>query len=367
MNSLFQRFWIIKTTSAIRRVITNCTHCRLQYAKPNQQLMAYRLQVDSHPFTYCGVDYFGPLVIRQKRSNIKRYGCLFTCLTTRAVHLEVATDLSADAFINALRRFLSRRGPVICMYSDNGTNLVGVERMLHEALQKWNEHQVQEFLLQKEIRWSFNPPSASHMGGVWERMIRSVRRILISLTSQRNLSDDQLHTFLLEAESILNSRPLSPVILDIDEQKPLTPNHLLKLHPTQELPPVLTSKEDCYAKCRWLYVQFLADQFWRRFSSEYFRMIISRQKWHKTKPNLKPGDVVLIVDESTPRSQWNLGKVASVCPDKYGIVRNVTVDVRGREIRCPIHKLCLIVPKEDKIPTEELTSADSVADELSQQ
>ena len=105
------------------------------------------LQVDSHPFADCG-----PLIIRQKRSNIKRYGCLFTCLTARNVHLEVATDLSADAFVNALRRFLSRRGPVICMYSDNGTNLVGAERMLRDSLKKWNEHQVQEFLLQKEIR-----------------------------------------------------------------------------------------------------------------------------------------------------------------------------------------------------------------------
>ena len=144
------------------------------------------------------------------------------------------------------------------------------------------------------------------------------------------------------------------MILDIDEQNPLTPNHLLKLHPTQALPPVLTSKEDCYAKRRWLYVQFLVDQFWRRFSSEYFRMIISRQKWHKTKPNLKFGDVVLIVDESTPRSQWNLGKVASVCPDKYSVVRNVTVDIRGREIRFPIHKLFLIVPKKMKFPLRSL-------------
>ena len=175
-------------------MVTNWTHCRLQYAKPNQQLMANLpqdwLQVDSHPFAYCGVDYFGPLIIRLKRSNIKRYGCLFTCLTTRAVHLEVATDLPAVAFINALRRLLSMRGPVICLYSDNGTNLVGAERMLREAPQKWNEHQVQKFLLQKKIRRSFNPPLASHMGGVWERMIRSARRILISLTSQRNLSDD---------------------------------------------------------------------------------------------------------------------------------------------------------------------------------
>ena len=95
-------------------------------------------------------------------------------------------------------------------------------------------------------------------------------------------------------------------------------------------------------------------------------MIISRQKWQKTKPNLKRGDAVLIVDESTPRSQWNLGKVASVCFDKYGVVQNVTVDIREREIRRPIHKLCMIVPKEDEIPTKELTSADSAADELSQ-
>ena len=154
-NSLFQQFWIMKATSTIHRVITDCTHCRLRYAKLNQQLMANlpqdQLQVDSHPFAYCVLDYFGPLIIRQKRSNIKRYGCLFTCLTTSAVHLDLedATDLSADALIKALRKFLSRRDPVIYMYSDNGNDLVRVESMICEALQKWNEHQVQEFLLQK--------------------------------------------------------------------------------------------------------------------------------------------------------------------------------------------------------------------------
>ena len=95
-----------------------------------------RLQMNSHPFAYTGVDYFGPLIIRQKRSNVKRYGCLFTCLTTRAIHLEVSVDLSSDAFINALRRFLSRRGPVVHIYSDNGMNLVGAERILRESIQQ---------------------------------------------------------------------------------------------------------------------------------------------------------------------------------------------------------------------------------------
>ena len=122
----------------MKRVLANCMYCRRRNAKPGEQIMAElppaRLQMNSHPFTYTGVDYFGPLMIRQKRSNVKRYGCLFTCLTTRAVHLEVSVDLSSDAFINALRRFLLRRGPVVHIYSDNGTNRVGAERILRESI-----------------------------------------------------------------------------------------------------------------------------------------------------------------------------------------------------------------------------------------
>ena len=150
LNSLFQQFWVVKPTSVVKRVLANCMYCRRRNAKPGEQIMAElppaRLQMNSHPFAYTGVDYFGPLMIRQKRSNVKRYGCLFTCLTTRAVHLEVFVDLSSDAFINALRRFLSRRGPVVHIYSDNCTNLVGAERILRESIQQWNHHQIHDFL-----------------------------------------------------------------------------------------------------------------------------------------------------------------------------------------------------------------------------
>ena len=243
-------------------------HCCRRNAKPGEQIMAElplaRLQMNLHPFVYTGVDYFGPLMICQKRSNVKRYGCLFTCLTTRAVHLEVSIDLLSDAFINALRRFLSRRGPVVLIYSDNDTNLVGAERILHESIQQWNQHQIHDFLLQNDIRWTFNPPMASHMGGAWERMIRSVRQILTLLTADRTLNDDQLHTFLLEAEAILNSRPLTPVTIDPEGAKPLTPNHLLKLNLTGNLPPTITDGKDCYSKRHWRHVQFLAVRFWSR-------------------------------------------------------------------------------------------------------
>ena len=322
MNLVAQRFWAVKCTSVVRRVIKDCIRCRRKFAKPQEQVMAdlpfARLQLNTHPFACTGVDYFGPLMIQIKRSKVKRYGCLFTCLTSRAIHLEVAIDLTSDAFIDVLRRFLCRRGPVNHMFSDNGTYLVGAVKILRECINEWNQQQIQDFLLKRGIQWTFMPPTASHMGEAWERQIRSVRRMLISIADDQCLSDDQLHTFLLEAESIMNSRPLIPITLDVDSHEALTPNHLLKLYPAVEFPPTLTTKNDCYARSRWRHVQYLADEFWRRFSKEYLHKITTRQKWHKKKPNLKPDDVVLICDETSPRVQWNLGRVITVHPDEHG-------------------------------------------------
>ena len=112
LNSLFQQFWVVKPTSVMKRVLDNCMYCSRRNAKPGEQIMTElpptRLQLNSHSFVYTGFDCFGPLMIPHKRSNVKRYGCLFTCLTTGAVHLEVSVHLSLDAFINALRRFKKR-------------------------------------------------------------------------------------------------------------------------------------------------------------------------------------------------------------------------------------------------------------------
>ena len=163
----------------------------------------------STPFTSTGVDYFGPIVVKRGRSLVKRYGVLFTCLASRAVHLEMAASLDTDAFINALRRFVARRGQVRVMRSDNGTNLVGGERELREAIQDWNTYRIETFLQQKNITWLFNAPGASHHGGSWERLIRSSRRIMVGLLKEQTLSDDGLATLLAEVEAILNGRPLT--------------------------------------------------------------------------------------------------------------------------------------------------------------
>ena len=147
----------------------------------------------------------------------------------------------------------------------------------------------------------------------------------------------------MEAESILNSCPLTAITTDADGSEPLTPNHLLKLCPTGNFPPSLPFDENCCPKRCWKQVQYLADQFWRRWSQEYLKTIIARQKWFK-KTNFQKDDVVLLVDNSIPCLQWRLGKVVKLFPDEQGLVRQVIVKMRGSEVWRPVHKLCLVVP-----------------------
>lgn len=137
-----------------------------------------RLTPDEPLSSYVGIDLFGPLYMKQGRSTVKHYGCLFSCLTMGATHIEVTESLKTDSFINTLCRFTSRRGMLKMIRGDNGTNLTGGEREIHEALNSWNQQKTEGFLHQKNIKWKFNPPGASHMGGIWEQVIRSVRKIL---------------------------------------------------------------------------------------------------------------------------------------------------------------------------------------------
>ncbi|KAL9984439.1 hypothetical protein ACROYT_G006730 [Oculina patagonica] len=205
--------------------------CRKRNVRPGEQIMAplpeARIAPSDPPSTHVGVDYFGPLYVKQGRSEVKRYGYLFTCLTMRAVHIEVAHTLEADSFICAYQRFVCRRGKPRKIYSDNGTNFTGAERELREALGRLDQTKVYNHLRIGDVQWSFNPPEASHQGGIWERMIRSVRKILAALVKEQLMKDEALSTLLCEVEKILNDRPLTPLSDHPDDSEPLTPNKLL--------------------------------------------------------------------------------------------------------------------------------------------
>ncbi|XP_043231525.1 uncharacterized protein LOC122386414 [Amphibalanus amphitrite] len=337
-------FWVLNSSSAVRRVLSRCLRCRRRRGPLLVQKMA-DLPPDrvtpEPPFTNTGIDFFGPFFVKRGRGQEKRYGVIFTCLVIRAVHIEVADSLSTDSFLCALRRFLSRRGHVKMIRTDRGTNFTGSERELASEVDRLlkNESVCHDAMLRRNIEWVLNTPSASHHGGVWERMVRSIRKTLNSLLTQQTLTDETLRTLLCEVEAILNSRPLTFVSLDHRDPLPLSPNDLLLLNGVASPPAGLFGPDDLYARRRWRQVQYLADIFWSRWTKEYIPLLQSRQKWLKPEKSLEVGDVVVIADSGLPRIQWPLGRVVERRASQDGLVRSVKVKTKGREMWRPVTKL----------------------------
>ncbi|KAK3726566.1 hypothetical protein QZH41_001952, partial [Actinostola sp. cb2023] len=324
-------YWIIGGSSAVGRYITNCVTCSKLRSKTEDQKMADlpndRLQ-PAPPFTFCAVDYFGPWYIKEGRKELKRYGVLFTCMACRAIHLETANSLDTSSFINALRRFISRRGPIRQLRSDRGTNFVGAKKELQEAVKQLDQTKIQEFLLKRNCDWfkfEMNVPSSSHMGGSWERQIRTVRSVLSALLEEngRQLDDESLRTLMCETESVVNSRPLSVENLNSPNgPEPLTPNHLLTSKTQVVLPPPSEfQRADLYSRRRWRRVQHLINEFWSRWKKEFILSLQQRQKWIRPRRNLQVNDIVLIKDGNAPRNQWPMARVEDTTLDSDGLVR----------------------------------------------
>lgn len=376
-NEVRQRgFWIIGGTSVVSYLISRCVVCRKLRAPLQQQKLA-DLPEDrvepAPPFTYSAVDYFGPFMVKEGRKEIKRYGVLFTCMASRAIHIETSTSLETDAFINALRRFQAERGPVRQLRSDRGTNFIGAHRELKEALKEMEQDKVRSRLLEENCEWisfKLNPPSASHMGGSWERQIRTVRNVLTPLLGEcgRQLDDESFRTLMKEVQAIVNSRPLAlNDMSSTDSPEPLTPNYLLTMKSKVLMPPPGNFvKEDLYLRKRWRRVQHLANEFWDRWRKEFLQALQLRKKWVKPKRNLQVGDIIMVKDENIPRNAWKLARVEEVFPSEDGLVRKVklamatsSLDNEGRRVsdvqhlERPIHKLVLIQEVDREFPNEE--------------
>ena len=322
------------------------------------------------PFSYCAVDYFGPWYIKEGRRQLKRYGVLFTCLASRAVHLEVANSLTTDSFMDAYRRFVGRRGPVRQIRSDQGTNFVGARNELQQALFEIDHEKLRTQLLKRNCDWveyKMNFPHSSHMGGAWERQIRTVRNVQTALLSNHGsqLADESLATFMTEAETIVNCRPLTVDDLTSPEcLQPLSPSQLLTLKSSVVLPPPGSFQwADLYSKKRWRRVQYLANEFWVKWKVGYLHTLQARQKWVSPSRKIREDDVVLVKNENLPRNQWQLARVVRTYPSDDGLVRKVkilladsSIDDSGRRSKSPvmlerhIQKLVLLVPSFEDQP-----------------
>ena len=346
LATLRERFWIIGANRLVKSVIRTCFECKKRNVKPAVPIMAdlpeSRTKVGCPVFFYCGIDFFGPLLTKLRRGTQKRWGCIFTCMCTRAIHLEVVEGLDTDSFINTLRRFINRRGNPKEIISDCGSNFKGADAELKRALREIDNSKIGKFAAEREIIWKFNPPNAPHMGGVWERLVRTVKRPLQVILKDRTVTDFQLMTIFAEIEGLVNSRPLTPSSNNINDYEALTPNHFLIGRSSANVPFAVHYETDIHSRKRWKQVQHLTNQFWRRWQREYLPSITIRPKWHKDQPNIKPGDLVLLVEDDIPRGKWQLARVRKVHPGNDGKVRVVEVKTSTNTYVRPVSKLCLI-------------------------
>ena len=343
LANLRATYWILNGRVVIKGVLRRCFFCQIRRAIRTYPYMAdlpgCRVAYEAPPFSKCGVDLFGPMFIKQGRKRLKRWGVLFTCLTVRGIHLEVVENSDTDSFINAFRRFTNRRGCPENVYSDCGTNFQGAVNELNEFRSSLDKPKITRAAAEMNITWDFNPPASPHMGGAWERLIRSVKEVMTGLMSDRVLTDPQLYTLFTEVENIINSRPLTHLSDDASDLQALTPNHiLLGLHRNWSYVADTCSK-DISSRKKWRQVQALRDRFWDQWKTEYLPTLTHRRKWTQGTPNLKPGQLVLVNDDSQRRKSWPLARVISVQPGKDGVVRVAEVRTKDGTYTRPVVKL----------------------------
>lgn len=352
MALLRQKYWILSARNLIRNRIHKCMPCFRLRPKPTFPEMAdhrsCRVVQSAKPFIHTGTDYAGPFKVTITRGrgirSTKAYVCLFVCMTTRAVHIELAGDLSTASFMGAFKRFLSRRGPVGRIYSDNGTNYIGAKRKLselHEFLSsKYHNTEFGNVLAENRIDWSLNVPTASHFGGNWEANIKSLKSHLYRVIGDTILSFEELCTVLTQIESVMNTRPLCRTLSsDPSEPLALTPAHFLNLTPLKCLP-AEEIDENLTTLARHDLLDKLVQSFWKRWRREYLHTLQSRRKWNTPVDPVVVGSVVILINDNSPPLHWPLGVVEEVFPDSTGVTRIARVKTAIGSYLRPVVRLC---------------------------
>ena len=301
-----------------------------------------RLKTSLRAFARTSVDYGGPFTTIQGRGKRrqKRDLCLFTCLATRAVHLEMAFSLDTDSFLNAFYRMASRRGFPNEMYSDNGTNLKAADKELKQLITAIEPEKIQESVANKGVTWLFNPPAAPHFGGVHETMIKAAKKAINGILGHADIMDEELLTAIVGAEGLINSRPLTYQSANPADDTPLTPNHFLHGQIGGQFAPTSVDNTHFNPRKRWRRDQELVPHFWHRWLREWIPGLSGRKKWDQERRDLHIGEVVLVMSTDTARGNWPLGRVTEVYPGQDGRVRVAKIQVGQGTLTRPVTKLC---------------------------
>jgi hypothetical protein len=258
----------------------------------------------TYPFMQCGVDFAGPVLVLNRRGRgaktVKAYICLFICFITRAIHLELVSNLSSDAYLLALKRFVSRRGKPVVIFSDNGRNFVGLMNDFKRFLQNCSS-EIFEYASSQQIKFKFIPAYAAHHGGLWERGVQSCKYHMHRVVGNAHLNFEELTTLLAQVEAVLNSRPLSPLSSDPQDFVPLTPAHFLVGRPlTAPVTSADIQDTPTHRLSRYQRVEQLRQHFWSRWSKEYISEMQARTKWKAHRDNSQPHTLVMIKEDHLP-------------------------------------------------------------------
>eukprot|EP00112_Aurelia_sp_Birch-Aquarium-sp1_P015837 Seg3537.1 transcript_id=Seg3537.1/GoldUCD/mRNA.D3Y31 product="hypothetical protein" protein_id=Seg3537.1/GoldUCD/D3Y31 len=324
-------FWIPRGRQVIKSLLRSCAICKVFASKhiraPEMAPLPEIRAVRSRPFQHTGVDFAGPLHVKSGQEMVKSYIALFTCATTRAVHLELTPDLTAPIFRMTLEKFAAAWGMPNLLVSDNATTFKTTAIQLKALV----EHpEVQEYLQSHFLTWRFNLALASWWGGWFEKMVGLTKTILKKTLGKASLSYFEMEVVLKKTQGILNNRPLFYQGEELEEEV-LTPNHLIFGHRLPQMPDVPDDIFEDYKDMtlRLKHVEAKLNELWSRWSREY---LVGLREFHKAKVSskgtayqLKPGDIILIENKSAHKGMWKKGRILHMVTGKDGVARGASI------------------------------------------
>ena len=354
LTAVRETHWIVKGRAAVKKVLRRCVTCKRYEGKPMTMPHSPQLPQDrvssQAPFSMTGVDFAGPLYVQVAGQSVKTYVCLFTCGSTRALHLELTQDLTAESFLLAFRRFTGRRGLPLKIMSDNAKTFKASSQDVSKIKKS---PQVKQYLTNRRVEWEFIVEKAPWWGGFWERLVRSVKNCIKKVVGRSTLNFEELRTLLVEVESTLNNRPLTYVYDDENHVSyPLTPASLIygrRISQTvnESHAEVISTNQALTRRAKYHFQ--LLKQFNRQWSKEYLLSLRERpgaKTSNSSGSSVAVGDIVLIRNEGTPRCFWRLAEVSELIQSKDKLVRavwlNVTTDGRKKKLRRPLKMITLL-------------------------
>ena len=367
LAKLQSRFWVPGAIKLIRSIKKKCVYCRKIDESISGQSMGQvpnERMKPSPPFFHTATDLFGPLPIKdsvRRRVHGKCYGVIFVCLSSRAIYLDIVENYSTDAFLGALKRFVSIRGFPSTLHSDNGTQLTCANKQLRDITNNFNMKEVCKFGSNEGMSWSFNKAGdAPWLNASCESLLRLVKNGLLKSMGDSVLTFAELQTVMYEVSNLINSRPIGRKPgSSIDDGSYLCPNDFLLGRNNNSAPGGTFDLKSNYSK-RLKFVQSIVNNFWKRWMRDYWHTMVVRKKWHVVKRNVCPKDIVLVKDSNAVKGIWKIAEVISVDVGRDGLVRTVTlrykicqpgISYKGSKDKMmerSVHRLVILIPVEER-------------------